>query len=150
MCAIVIHDSKLGESAPKKLPETDAIFAQVNQRTEEAAVDHGVLQLSMNAKATVKVGPFARDGKSRVPTKAADHDFHSAAKVKAVEIFLPASDELFLYGVTSKVTSDYLLDRLVDWWESVKERFSHIKTLLIPLDNGPESHSRRTEVSCSA
>jgi len=28
----------------------------------------------MDAKATVKVGPFARGGKSRVPTKAADHD----------------------------------------------------------------------------
>ena len=43
------------------------------------------------------------------------------------------------------MTSDCLVDRLVDWWESVKERFSHIKTLLIHLDNGPESHSRRTQ-----
>jgi Rhodopirellula transposase DDE domain len=42
------------------------------------------------------------------------------------------------------VTSDCLVDRLVDWWETVKERFSHIKTLLINLDNGPENHSRRT------
>ncbi len=60
-------------------------------------------------------------------------------------IFLPASDELFLYAVTSKVTSDCLVDRLVDWWESVKERFSHLKTLLIHLDTGLESHSRRTQ-----
>ncbi|GAC1357315.1 MAG: hypothetical protein NVSMB38_39550 [Ktedonobacteraceae bacterium] len=62
-----------------------------------------------------------------------------------VGIFLPAFDELFLYGVTSKVTSDCLVDRLVDCWETLKERFSHIKTLLINLDNGPESHSRRTQ-----
>ena len=62
-----------------------------------------------------------------------------------VGIFLPASDELFLYGVTSKVTSDCLVDRLVSWWETVKERFSHIKTLLINLDNGPPNHSRRTQ-----
>ena len=40
---------------------------------------------------------------------------------------------------------DCLVDRLVDWWETLKERFSHIKTLLINLDNGPESHSRRTQ-----
>src|SRR6266480_5315145 len=93
----------------------------------------------------VKVGPFARGGKSRVPTKAADHDFQPMATVTPVGIFLPASDELFLYGVTSKVTSDCLVDRLIDWWETVKERFSHIKTLLINLDNGPESHSRRTQ-----
>jgi len=77
--------------------------------------------------------------------KAADHDFKPVATVTPVGIFLPASDELFLYGVTSKVTSDCLVDRLVDWWETVKERFSHIKTLLINLDNGPESQSRRTQ-----
>jgi len=65
--------------------------------------------------------------------------------VTPVGILLPASDELFLYGVTSKVTSDCLVDRLVDWWETVKERFAHITTLLINLDNGPESHSRRTQ-----
>jgi transposase len=95
--------------------------------------------------ATVKVGPFARGGKSRVPTRAADHDFKPTATVTPLGIFLPASDELFLYGVTSKVTSDCLVDRLVDWWESVKERFSDIKTLVINLDNGPQSHSRRTQ-----
>jgi transposase len=99
----------------------------------------------MDAKATVKVGPFARGGKSRVPTKAADHDFEAAAMVTPVGIFLPASDELFLYGITSKVTSDCLVDRLIDWWETVKERFALITTLVINLDNGPESHSRRTQ-----
>jgi transposase len=117
----------------------------VKQRNEEADEASGVLRLSMDAKATVKVGPFARGGKSRVPTKAADHDFQPVARVTPVGILLPASDELFLYGVTSKVTSDCLVDRLVDWWESVKERFAHITTLLINLDNGPQSHSRRTQ-----
>lgn len=82
-------------------------------------------------------------------TSAADHDFTPVAMVTPVGIFLPSSDELFLYGVTSKVTSDCLVDRLIDWWESVQARFSHITTLLINLDNGPESHSRRTEVSCT-
>lgn len=47
--------------------------------------------------------------------------------------------------MASRVTCDCRVDRLVDWWESIKERFSHIKTLLINLDNGPESHSRRTQ-----
>jgi len=99
----------------------------------------------MDAKAIVKVGPFARGGKSRVATKAADHDFHPAATVTPVGIFLPASDEFFLYAVTTKVTSDCLVDRLIDWWETVRVRFPHIKTLLINLDNGPENHSRRTQ-----
>jgi len=99
----------------------------------------------MDAKATVNVGPFARGGKSRVPTVAADHDFEPLAKVTPVGIFLPAYDELFIYGVTSKVTSDCLVDRLSEWWELVRARFAHITTLVINLDNGPENHSRRTQ-----
>jgi hypothetical protein len=80
-----------------------------------------------------------------VLTKAADHDFQPEATVTPVGIFLPASNEFFLYGVTSKVTSDCLVDQLADWWEAVKNRFSHIKTLVINVDNGPENHSRRTQ-----
>jgi hypothetical protein len=83
--------------------------------------------------------------KSRILTKAADHDFEAQDTVTPVGIFLPASDELFLYGVTSKVTSDCLVDRLIQWWESVKERFAQIKTLVIHLDNGPENQSHRTQ-----
>jgi transposase len=111
----------------------------------EADAEDTTLRLSMDAKAVVKVGPFARGGKSRVLTKAADHDFEAQATVTPVGIFLPALDEFFLYGVTSKVTSDCLVDRLVQWWESVKDRFGQIKTLVINLDNGPENHSRRTQ-----
>jgi len=104
-----------------------------------------VLRISVDTKATVKVGPFARGGKSRVPTKARDHDFKPDATVTPVGIFLPATDELFVYGVTSKVTSDCLVDRLVQCWETVHDRFAHITMLVINLDNGPENHSRRTQ-----
>src|SRR5438105_5054168 len=92
----------------------------IRKGTQEADEASHVVRVSMDAKASVKVGPFARGGKSRVPTKAADHDFESRATVTPLGIFLPASDELFLYAVTSKVTSDCLVDRLVDWWETVK------------------------------
>ena len=109
----------------------------------DAAPD--VLRISIDAKATVKVGPFARGGKSRSRTKACDHDFKPTATVTPVGIFLPASDELFIFEVTSKVTSDCLVDCLVQWWERVQGRFGHITTLAINLDNGPENHSRRTQ-----
>ena len=99
----------------------------------------------MDAKATVKVGPFARGGKNRVPTLAADHDFSPDATVTPVGIFLPTFDELFLYGITSKVTSDCLVDCLVRCWDSIRDRFAHITSLVINLDNGPENHSRRTQ-----
>ena len=99
----------------------------------------------MDAKATVKVGPFARGGKSRSQITACDHDFKPDASITPLGIFLPATDELFVYGIRSKVTSDCLVDRLVQWWESVRHRFGHITTLVINLDNGPENHSRRTQ-----
>lgn len=111
----------------------------------EADAAPAVLRVSMDAKATVKIGPFARGGKSRVAVQAADHDFQPEATVTPVGIFLPATDELFLYHVTSKVTSDCLVDRLEQWWASVRERFAHITTLVLNLDNGPENNSHRTQ-----
>ena len=104
-----------------------------------------MLRISIDAKATVKVGPFARGGKSRVRARAVDHDFQPAALVTPVGIVLPALDELFLYGITSKVTSDCLADCVERWWERVRARFAHITMLVINLDNGPENHSRRTQ-----
>lgn len=104
-----------------------------------------MLRISLEAKATVKVGPFARGGKSRVAVQAADHDFAPEARVTPVGLFLPALDELYVYHVTSKVTSDCLGDRLEQWWETVRERFAPITTLVLNLDNGPENHSHRTQ-----
>ena len=112
-------------------------------RAADAADD--VLRVSMDAKATVKVGPFSRGGKSRVAVAAADHDFQPEATITPVGILLPATDELFLYGVTSAVTSDCLVDCLTRWWEGARERFAHVTTLVLDLDNGPEHHSRRTQ-----
>jgi len=109
----------------------------------DAAPD--VLRVSLDAKATVKIGPFARGGKSRVSVKAADHDFQAEATVTPVGLFLPDTDELFIYHVTSKVTSDCLVDRLEQWWETVRGRFAPITTLVLNLDNGPENHSHRTQ-----
>jgi len=117
----------------------------VNQINRAADAADDVLRLSMDAKATVQVGPFARGGKSRALVAAVDHDFQPAARLTPVGIFLPAFDELFVYGVTSKVTSDCLADRLVQWWASVRPRLSHITTLVLNVDNGPENQSRRTQ-----
>ncbi len=117
-------------------------MSAVNQAADAAPE---VLRVSMDAKATVKIGPFSRRGRSRVPTAAADHDFQPEATVTPVGLLLPALDELFLYGVTSRVTSDCLVDCLTAWWESVRGRFSHVTTLVLNLDNGPENHSHRTQ-----
>ncbi len=99
----------------------------------------------MDAKATVKVGDSSRNGKNRVQVQAADHDFHPEAMVTPVGLLLPERDERALYAVTSKVTRDCLADILCQWWAANKSRFPKVTTLLLNLDNGPESHSRRTQ-----
>jgi hypothetical protein len=116
-------------------------------RTVNAAADAApeVLRVSLDAKATVKVGPFSRGGRSRVVVKAADHDFQPEALVTPVGLFLPQYDDLALYGVTSKVTSDCLVDRLEEWWAARRARFPAVTTLVLNVDNGPENHSRRTQ-----
>lgn len=101
--------------------------------------------MSLDAKATVKVGTYSRNGKNRVEVHAADHDFHPDALVTPVGILLPEHDDLSFYGVVSKVTSDCLVDLLCHWWARKKAQFPQVNTLVLNLDNGPESHSRRTQ-----
>ena len=52
----------------KKIPETEAIFEQVNQINQQADQDDNTLRISIDAKATVKVGDYDRGEK-----KSGDH-----------------------------------------------------------------------------
>jgi len=117
----------------------------VNQENAQADADPTTLRLSLDAKATVAVGDFSRKGLSRVETKACDHDFKPTATVTPVGILLPQQANLFLYRVTSKVTSDCLVDCLSLCWQTLRLQYPAVTTLELNLDNGPESHSRRTQ-----
>lgn len=63
---------KVAKTQPqKRIPETDAIFAQLHQVHLAAAQNETVLRISMDAKAPVKIGPFARGGYNRLAVAAA-------------------------------------------------------------------------------
>ena len=130
---------------PKRVPQTDAIFEQLKQVNPQADRADDTLRISIDAKATVVIGPFSRRGRSRTRTKAVDHDFKPEATLTPFGIFLPQYDDLWLYMARSKVTSDFIVDRLEQWWQEVRLRFLNVKTLVINLDNGPENHSRRPQ-----
>jgi transposase len=130
---------------PKRVEQTDAIFDQLKAVNPEADRAKDTLRISIDAKATVNIGPFSRRGRSRTKTKAADHDFKPEATLTPFGIFLPEHDDLWLYMARSKVTSDFIVDRLEQWWQEVRLRFLRVKTLVINLDNGPENHSRRSQ-----
>ncbi|MBY5311148.1 ISAzo13 family transposase (plasmid) [Aphanizomenon flos-aquae CCAP 1446/1C] len=129
----------------KKIPETEAIFEQVEQINIEADNDPHTLRISIDAHVAVKVGEFDRGGTTRMPTVSLDHDFPTETTLTPYGIFIPEYKELFLFFVTSKLTADCIVDLLESWWQTVKHRFTHIQKLVINQDNGPENHSRRTQ-----
>ncbi|RJS68421.1 hypothetical protein CW714_10140 [Methanophagales archaeon] len=81
----------------KKIPETDAIFDQLDKAHAAADEDEIVLRLSMDAKAMIPIGPFSRNGKSRIIVKAMDHDFEPDEKLTPYGIFLPGKAQCIVY-----------------------------------------------------
>jgi len=125
--------------------ETDAIFQNLTEAHRRAAGSEETLRLSCDAKAPVLIGPFSRGGKSRRGTRGADHDFKPWGKLTPLGIFLPDQKELNLYFTASKVTSDFIVDRLEQWWQGNRDRHPRIRKILLDLDNGPENHSHRSQ-----
>ncbi|MDM8555185.1 hypothetical protein QUF75_10680 [Desulfococcaceae bacterium HSG7] len=57
---------KVAKSGPKKkIAETDAIFENVHHANQSADEINGVIRLSIDTKADVRIGPFARGGYNR-------------------------------------------------------------------------------------
>jgi hypothetical protein len=112
---------------------------------DEANASGNQLLISCDAKAVVKVGEFSRDGQSRVPVRALDHDYNPDSTATPVGLLLPQHDELSIAVCTSKVTSDCNVDVLDHWWTENEARFPTIDTLVLLQDNGPENSGRRTQ-----
>lgn len=112
-----------------------------NQLADET---EGVIRISIDTKANVKVGPFSRGGYNRQIIKARDHDFQPDTILKPFGIFLPAYDESYLYFTDSYATSDFMIDCLEDLWPMLKDRFNP-HTIAINADNGPDNNSHRSQ-----
>ena len=138
---------KVAKKKPKKkVPETDAIFEEVRRVNQEADAAEDTLRVSLDAKATIKIGDFSRDGYNRVTVAAADHDFKPDATITPFGFLLPQYGDLFLYHGISKITSDFIVDCLEDLWQTtLRPHFPLVTTLVLNMDNGPENHSRRTQ-----
>lgn len=104
----------------------------------------GILRISMDAKNKVAIGNLSRRGNNWTQLEACDHDF-TKEHIVPFGLYLPQYKESFLYFTQTKVTADFIVDMLIDFFETNAERFSHIHTVLLNLDNGPECHSRRTQ-----
>jgi DDE family transposase len=89
-----------------------------------------VLRLSIDAKANVNLGPFARGGYNRCGIQASDHDFAPDMILKPFGIYLPALDENYFYFTDSKVTPDFMVDALEDLWTTIKVCCSSVEFIL--------------------
>lgn len=120
------------------------IFEYVHRTNRLADETDGVLRISMDAKATIKIGPYSRGGYSRCNVQASDHDFKPDGLLKLFGINAPALDENYMYFTESHITPDFMVDALESFWSMIKKRFN-LHTLVINLDNGPENNSRRSQ-----
>jgi Rhodopirellula transposase DDE domain len=136
----------------KKLPETDAIFANITEKDknplegEDSEGDGQVKRLSIDCKATVNIGDYSRSGKTRGDARAADHDMGCKEKYTPFGIVDEDAGLLHLTFGGSFKTSDFVVDSLMTWWENtpVCERIT-IMHIQIKVDNGPESSGVRTQ-----
>lgn len=71
----------------------------------------------------VKIGSFDRGGRNRASIETEDHDFSPKTTITPYGLFLRELDELFLYFTESKVTSDFIVDVIEDFWKTQSSRF---------------------------
>ena len=90
------------------------------------------------------MGEKTRTGSDGKPLQAWDHDPPTKTKLVPFGILIAATATLMLiFGL--RETSDSWADTLHLWWDLVRGRYAHIKSLVIYLDNGPNNSGRRTQ-----
>ena len=103
-------------------------------------------RVSMDCKATVKLGEFSRGGLSRGVYRACDHDLGSTEKYIPCGLVDEDQGQLYLRFGSSYKTSDFIVDTLQSWWLtlSTTEQQS-IESIQLKIDNGSESSGVRTQ-----
>lgn len=122
----------------KKTPYTDAIFENVARRHEEAKNNPRILRISVDVKASVKIGNLSRGGYSRLihAPIADDHDQKWDAVLLPVGIYELNTDNVFIVFGHSKQTSDFIVDALELWWNERQFIEDQYDMIMIDLDNG--------------
>lgn len=125
----------------------DCIFKKLKRKNKAADKCKSSLRISIDSKAKVKVGDFARGGKSRQKDTpiGLDHDTLDAEKVVPFGILEVVAGALMIVMGISHETSDFIVDCLEQWWTKRHTAHKNIKTLVINLDNGPQNSGRRTQ-----
>ena len=126
-----------------KIPETDLIFENVNDCLESIDINNEeVAAISIDDKATKKIGKFSDNGYSWLNIKALDHDTIFKWSVKPFGILDLKTNETFITCTIYTSTAEFKVD-CIENYVIGKNQKCKLKKLLIFLDNGPENSSRR-------
>ena len=129
----------------KKIPQTDAIFGNVKEK-DEANKALGAKRISVDCKATVKLGDLSRGGMTRGDHRACDHDMACTGKHTPCGILDEDAGQVHIEFGSSAKTSDFIVDSLQAWWKVLPvEEQRAIPLIQIKMDNGPESSGVRTQ-----
>jgi len=102
--------------------------------------------LSIECKATVNIGNYSRNGKTRGDNRACDHDMGCEGKYIPLGLVDEDSGQLHIYFGSSFKTSDFIVDSLLDWWNGLSIQEQNLtQKLQMKIDNGPESSGVRTQ-----
>ena len=100
----------------------------------------------MDCQATVEIGEYSRGGKTRGNNQAQDHDMGVKEKYNPCGIVDEDTGQLYLNFGSSYKTSDFIVDSLSQWWETLKRsEKKQTDVIQIKVDNGPENSGIRTQ-----
>jgi transposase len=130
----------------KKVKDTDALFNHLSEVNQASDAQEDSLRISIDSKAKVDLCDSSRGGTSRCKkaVQADDHDMGIKSKLTPFGILDVMTGLLTIIFGVSFETSDFIVDCLEQWWNANKERYAHIRQLVINLDNGPQNASYRT------
>ena len=100
----------------KHSKEFHEVFKAVGEIDTVIAISQYRKTLPFYSKPNFKVGSFSRGGKSRVKVKAKDHDF-GYEYVVPFGIMNVKEKTTDIYLSETKVTADFIVDRLEEYWE---------------------------------
>jgi hypothetical protein len=100
----------------------------------------------MDCKATVEIGEYSRGGQTRGYNQAQDHDMGVKEKYIPCGIVDEDKGQLYLNFGCSYKTSDFMVDSLWQWWNSLdSEEKQQTDVIQIKVDNGSENSGIRTQ-----
>lgn len=127
----------------KRIEETNEIFNNINDVKESIkASNDTVAAISIDDKATKKLGKISDNGKTILDIKALDHDTIINGSLKPFGILDIKTNKTFVTCTEYCSTADFKID-CIDEYLNYKTKEHSLRKLYILLDNGPENSGRR-------